>query len=251
MYHNEYHHIVPNADTAVLFIHGILGTPRHFDNLIAMLPSSLSVYNVLLDGHGKHAIDFSKTSMAKWEQQINTVVTNLLSIHKHIYIVAHSMGTLFAIEQAIQCENIDGLFLLAVPIIPEPKGQMFRNALKVYRGNIRMDDRFGLAAKASCSITQSKNPIHYYGWLLRYLELFRKIHATRNALPMLRTPTIAIQSRLDEMVSKNADKYLLTHSKMDVYTLENSYHYLYDPADFSAIKLLFSSFISEITGGKQ
>lgn len=251
MHHKEYYHIVPNADTAVLFIHGILGTPRHFDNLIAMLPSSLSVYNVLLDGHGKQAKDFSNTSMAKWEQQINTIVTDLLSSHKHIYIVAHSMGTLFAIEQAIQCENVGGLFLLAVPIIPAPKVQMFRNAFKVYRGNIRIDDRFGIAAKASCSITQSKSPIQYYGWLLRYFELFRKIHATRKALPMLRTPTIAIQSRLDEMVSKKADKYLLAHSKMDVYTLENSYHYLYDPADFSTVELLFSKFISEITGGKQ
>lgn len=250
MYHKEYINLVSNADTAILFIHGILGTPDHFDELIAMLPSSLSVYNVLLDGHGKLAKDFSKTSMEKWEKQIDTIVSKLLLLHGSVYIVAHSMGTLFAIEQAIKNPKVKGLFLLAVPILPMPKLQMFQNAFKVYRGNIRTDDIFGMSAKAACSIAQSKNPFHYVGWIFRYFELFHKIQKTKNLLPSLVTPTIAIQSQLDEMVSMNAGRYLKKYAKMSVYTLEKSYHYLYDSEDFCTVKSLFVSFTGKINGGK-
>ena len=36
MIHQEYVRKVPGADTAVLFIHGIVGTPNHFTDLISL-----------------------------------------------------------------------------------------------------------------------------------------------------------------------------------------------------------------------
>ena len=245
MNHQEFKRILPQADSAVLFIHGILGTPDHFDKLIALVPPSLSIHNLLLDGHGKTAKDFSKTSMEKWETQVQLAVCDLLRTHKNLYIVAHSMGTLLAIEQAVKYKRIKGLFLLAVPIKAEPKMQMLHNALAVYRGNIPSNDRLATAALAACSIEQSKNPFHYLGWISRYLELFQKIRSTRKLLPHLHTPTIAIESRLDEMVAKNADQYLAKHSNMDVYTLEKSYHYAYNDRDWEKIVALFEELIDK------
>lgn len=250
MFHHEYQRIIPDADTAVLCIHGIIGSPDHFDILIPLIPKDFSVYNLLLDGHGKNAVDFSHTSMKKWEMQVSQAVCMLKQTHKYLYIVAHSMGTLFAIEESIHCANIRGLFLLAVPIFPAPKLLMFQNAVKVYLGNIHEDDLFGNAAKASCSIATSRNPLHYAGWILRYAELYNKIRKTRKLLPDLKAPTVAIQSRLDEMVARNADDYLKSHSTMKVLTLEHSYHYLYDPADLILLKSQFIQFITIAQGGK-
>ena len=51
--HKEYKRIVENSPKALLFIHGILGTPNHFAPFIPLVPENLSVYNLLLDGHGK------------------------------------------------------------------------------------------------------------------------------------------------------------------------------------------------------
>ena len=45
----------------MLFVHGIVGTPRHFDFLIDVVPSTVSIYNILLDGHGYGVRDFSRT----------------------------------------------------------------------------------------------------------------------------------------------------------------------------------------------
>ena len=240
MNHKEYKQIVPGAEHAILFIHGILGTPDHFDDLISLVPDDISIHNLLLDGHGKTASDFSQTSMHQWEIQVEQAVADLLKTHARVSIVAHSMGTLFAIQQAIFTGEISGLFLLAVPIVVSPKLRMFSNAFKVYWGR---NDRFGAAAKAACSISPSRNPFHYLGWIPRYLELFQKIHKTRTLLQDLHTPTIAIQSRLDEMVSENADRYLRKHTSMDVYTLEKSYHYLYDSQELIKLKELFQGFL--------
>ena len=58
--HKEYKRIVNGADSAVLFIHGILGTPNHFKEFIPLVPKEYSVHNLLLDGHGKGVKEFSR-----------------------------------------------------------------------------------------------------------------------------------------------------------------------------------------------
>ena len=37
MEHREYRRIVSGADTAVMFLHGIVGTPNHFRDLIPLV----------------------------------------------------------------------------------------------------------------------------------------------------------------------------------------------------------------------
>ena len=74
MEHKEYINIHEDSTTAILFIHGIVGTPNHFNDFIPLIPKTFSVYNMLLDGHGKGVKDFSKTSMEKWKIQVDSVV---------------------------------------------------------------------------------------------------------------------------------------------------------------------------------
>ena len=175
MEHKEYIRICDHSNTAVLFIHGIVGTPNHFKKFISLIPDSVSVYNMLLDGHGKTVKDFSKTSIKKWEDQVASAVEQLLATHDQIYVVAHSLGTLLAIEQAVKNKAITKLFLLAVPLKLAIKPKMLSNSLKVYFNRIRPEDSWALAAKVCYGIGQDRNPFHYFGWIPRFLELFSKI----------------------------------------------------------------------------
>ena len=70
MKHREYKRIVPEAEKAVLFIHGIISTPNHFKDFVELVPCNISVFNLLLDGHGKAVNDFARSSMKKWERSI-------------------------------------------------------------------------------------------------------------------------------------------------------------------------------------
>ena len=106
----------PNA---VLLIHGIAGSPGHFRDLVPVIPAEFSVYNILLDGHSGKTENFSRSSMAKWKAQVAATLADLFARHEKVVIVAHSMGTLFAIQSAIDHpDKIPALFLLAVPTRP-------------------------------------------------------------------------------------------------------------------------------------
>ena len=77
MEHTEYRRIVSGADTAVLFIHGIAGTPRHFDPFLPLVPEGYSAVSLLLPGHGGTVRDFSRASMAGWETHVQRTVQEL------------------------------------------------------------------------------------------------------------------------------------------------------------------------------
>ena len=243
MEHKEYIRISDDSDTVILFIHGIVGTPNHFNEFISLVPDSISVYNLLLDGHGKGVKDFAKTSMIKWETQVASVVEKLSSTHEKIYIVAHSLGTLLAIEQAIRNEKVRKLFLLAVPLQLSLKPRMTINSLKVYFDKIRPDDYVALMAQKCYGIGKDKNPFHYLGWIPRFMELFSKIRQTRKTVCLLRTPCTAYQSKDDEMVSNKSIKYLKTNPHICVKELKNSGHYYYSKEDFEMLITEFSEML--------
>ena len=244
--HKEYIRIVDGASAAVLFVHGIVGTPDHFDRFIALVPDCVTVYNMLLDGHGKGVRDFSHTSMQKWVEQVREAVDTLSLTHESLYVVAHSMGTLFAIEEAVRCRKILGLFLLAAPLKLSVKPRMLRNSFKVYRGHIRVDDHEAMAAQACYGIGSDKNPLHYFGWIPRYFELFAKIKEIRGIVDQLPAPCSVYQSFHDEMVSRRAAELLEGNPLVSVKWLKNSGHYYYTEEDFSFLMRDFKTFVDGI-----
>ena len=240
----EFHRVVPAADTAVLFIHGIVGTPRHFDDLIPLLPDTVSVHNLLLAGHGGNARDFARASMTAWEQQVEAAIAALAKTHPHIYLVAHSMGALLSIEAALHHKEVEKLFLLAVPLRIALTPAMVRNSWKVYGGTIAPNDHTALAAQRCCGVAQTKNPLPYLGWIPRFLELFSKIRAVRKLLPKLTTPSLAAQSMKDELVSPRAMDELRRNPHITLLPLPHSGHYYYPPADKQALHEAFTAFLT-------
>ena len=240
----EFRCVVPAADTAVLFIHGIVGTPRHFDDLIPLLPDTVSVHNLLLAGHGGSARDFARASMREWEAQVEAAIAALAKNHPHIYLVAHSMGALLSIEAALRHKEVKKLFLLAVPLRIALTPAMVGNSWKVYRGTIAPDDHAALAAQRCCGVAQTKNPLPYLGWIPRFLELFSKISTVRKLLPKLTTPSLAVQSTKDELVSPRAMDELRRNPHITLLPLPHSGHYYYPPADKEALHEAFTAFLT-------
>ena len=242
--HEEYRRTVSGADKAVLFIHGILGTPDHFGDFIPLVPQDMSVHSILLDGHGKGVRDFSKTSMQKWEAQVSLAIRELERDHGEIYIMAHSLGCLLAIGQAVHDPKIQKLFLLAVPLKLSLKPKLFVNSLNVYFGKGAPEDEELAAARKCYGITDSKNILLYLGWIPRFLELFSKMAEIRKLIGSVAVPCIACQSMKDEMVSKKCADILRNDPGIKVLELENSGHYYYEKDDLSLIKDEFAKFLT-------
>lgn len=243
MEHREYRRIVPGADTAVLFLHGIAGTPKHFAPFLPLVPETYSVVNLLLAGHGGTVRDFSRGRMAGWEKQVQYAVEELAANHSRILIAAHSMGTLFAIEQAIREPKVRGLFLLAAPLRLWIRPQLAVNSAKVFFDRIRPEDAVAVAARDCYGIARDWNMLHYIGWIPRYLELFRKIREIRHRLPELKTPGLVFQSAKDEMVSLQSMKELEKCPCLCASVLPDSTHYYYAPGDRERLEMKFRQFL--------
>ena len=70
MPHQPTSRTVDGSSTAILFVHGIVGTPDHFLDLLPLIPDSWSYVNILLPGHGGSVGDFSRSSMALWRKAV-------------------------------------------------------------------------------------------------------------------------------------------------------------------------------------
>lgn len=236
MEHQEQIRYIPGSRDGVLLIHGICGTPRHFRELLPAVPEDASFYNILLDGHGQDVTAFSRTSMEKWRAQVERMLELVLSRHERVFLVAHSMGTLFAIRGAIaHPEKVCGLLLLAVPTRPWVRLSTMCSCLKVCWGKVSPEDARARAMQEDCSIVLTRKLWKYLGWIPRFWELLVECSRVRKLLPRLAVPARVFQSRVDELVSIGSIRDLEGLSPVDCTVLEDSGHFSYGEADMSLI----------------
>ncbi len=234
MNHEEFVRVSDNSATAVLMIHGILGTPRHFDRWMSVISQDWSVYNILLEGHGKTVKDFSKASMEKWQKQVADQLAVMREKHERIVVIAHSMGALLAMEAAMENEQkIHSMILLGVPLKLAIKPSMIGAAFRVIWGCVDEKDPAAAAMKNAYSIEPDRHLWRYLGWIPRYRELLKLIKKVRNEIHRIAVPCQVFQSRQDELISGKTETYLKRNLLMMQQVLEKSGHYYYEETDFT------------------
>jgi esterase/lipase len=247
MEHKEYVRIVPEARTAVLFMHGIVGTPVHFQALLPLVdlvPEDWSVYNLLLPGHGSTVKAFGKSSMKEWKEYAWNVFGQLAQTHERIVLVGHSMGTLFSIQLALEYpEKVSQLFLIAVPLRVGVKFFGAVNMLRMTFGVLDQNDPLQAATQTVCGTKPTWMVWKYIPWLPRLWELIGEMHSTAKVVGDLRVPCIAYQSRRDELVSKRSGKILGKCGRVEVHNLLGSTHFYYSPEDIDTVCKRFDDII--------
>lgn len=237
----EYVREVPGAKTAVVFIHGILSTPRFFEHLVAMVPESFTVHNVLLDGHGGTVRDFSETSMKVWKHQIKYLVNRLQKTHDNIILVGHSMGTLFSIQNAVRLpEKVKALFLLCSPLKVRLHPRSAKYSLRIIFEKTEGSDAIESSARKWYSIRPDKNLWKYIPWVPKFTALLTEIRKTRKLVASITSPTHVFHAEHDSLVSKKAVKPFLKNDRIAVDVLASSYHQYFSEEDDKIITSAFS-----------
>ena len=232
MNHSEYRRITEGARTAVLFIHGFMGSPAHFREFEKKVPESMSALNILLPGHGGSMSEFSHSGMEKWKESAQKAVKELCETHDSLVIVAHSMGTFFAMQAAIDFpEKIKALYLLVSPLCVGLKFRAFLNGAKTMLGLVGEGDKEAQIVKTACGLELEANPFAYIGFIPRYFELFAEMGRMKKELLNVKCPVTVLQSARDELVARRSEKYLAKNEGFKLYILEKSSHYVYDEAD--------------------
>lgn len=241
--HGEYRRLVPNAKTAVLFIHGICGTPNHFRGLLPLqdlVPENWSVYNLVLPGHCKRVEDFSRSSLQLWQSYARAAFLELSQSHSQVILVAHSMGTLFSIQLALEFpEKVAFLFLLAVPLRVGLKLFGVNKILRYGFEKLDLSKPEHAAMLQVCGITPDKKVWKYIPWLPHLAKLIRQMHSTAKHVCELTVPAVAYQSHRDELVSRRSKKILEQSGTVQVYELQRSTHFYYDEGEIRQVRQTF------------
>ena len=247
MEHRETRKICPDGRSAVLFVHGICGTPNHFRKAIdleSLVPENRSVVNLRLPGHGGTVKDFARSSGAAWEGHVRDAFHTLALEHDRIYLVGHSMGTLFCLQLAAEYpEKVAGLFLLNVPMRPFVRPCAIAACLRLCFGKLREGKPREMALKAACGITPTRKLWEYIPWVPRFLDLFVLIRRTRKILPSVTVPAQAWQSGRDELVHTSASKPLMVYDTLRVYEMPDSSHFYYTQEDTERLCAAFRKFL--------
>ena len=217
---------INNSTTAILFVHGIQGSPDQFKWLIESLPQSVDVFNVLLPGHGKGIIDFAKATMKAWQEYVDGVSAELNQKYESVIYVGHSMGCLLGIDAAVRgVGKYSAMILLACPLRLHFTFRYLRNNLLSLISKSEADP-FVAAARDSNSI-RTRFPLLYVLGVRQYLGLLIKINQTRRKVQQLKTTVTVIHSERDEIVSIRSLDYFLRCADANSLTVPGSGHYLY------------------------
>lgn len=223
-------------DCAVLFIHGFLGNPEFFHRFIPYIPENYDIYNMLLCGHGGQVRDFANSSMNLWKSQVNFTVNFLAERYEKIVIIAHSMGTFFAIENAINFpKQVKAVFLLGMPLKIFVRPIAVTNAVKLLFNLFHEDDKVFLCYKKAVGVKLNKRVWEYIGWIPRYMELFCESKHARETVSNVNIPCYIFQSRHDEVVSMKSVKFIPEKENFYTTVLKDSSHFIYSDSDFQKI----------------
>lgn len=234
---------VAGARYAVLFVHGILGTPDHFDAFLPAVPENFSVCSLQLDGHKGDVRNFSRSRLRIWREQVFSAAESLLEKHDRLLICAHSMGTLFAIDFSLSHpDRVAGLFLLAVPLCPAPKPYILPGMLRIALDHIPPTDTWAMRTRKAYGLMPDAHLWHYLGWLPRYGELLIEILRIRRRMNRLTTPCCALHSDRDELLRRKPSR-LLRKPCIELHILPTSGHYSYSAADTAFLITLFRTFL--------
>jgi len=240
--HAEYIRTVKHAKYAVMLVHGILSTPKFWDDFIKLIPKDYSVYNLLLEGHGGEVEDFSKASMDIWRGQVKGFFDALTDRYEKIYLVGHSMGTLFSIQRAIaRPDKVAALFLLASPMKVKVKPTVVKYSLRIVFNKVDESLPIERTARDTLGIKTTRKMWKYIPWAPRFFELFSEIRKTRPLINKLSVPTYVFQSELDELVSPGSCQYFENLEGVELVRLHTSSHQCYSDEDKQYLFDRFSS----------
>ena len=215
---------IPGKDNKVLliFIHGFLGGPDQFTDLLDLTSEKgFAAASLLLPGHGSSGRDFFKATLSDWQQQLQTELKKY-HYYERIFLVGHSIGGLLALVAAAkQSSPVSGVVLLAAPLkvyLFNPLA-LFRKLYIVLHPDLRR-------AYQKANSAQGLFP-----WLFLSIRAFWQPHKlmrqARGILGNVKVPLLLIYSKKDETTHFQSVRMLakgLINSQQDIIILSDSRH---------------------------
>ena len=228
-----------NADIAVIFVHGLMGSPTQFDDLArAVYDVGCTFSCILLPGHGSGVMEFAKFGAADWQRHLQQEIDKIKNAYDRIFLVGHSMGGLLSLNASLKKENkISGVFLIATPL----KVHLYSPTAFLKKIRLLTFPKSNPAKAAymkSNSIELSK-PLIALLAIKTFRDFFKLMKQTKKRLPDVTVPVYMFHSKVDETVSYKSAEMLyktLCNTQIMSFTFDKSWHNFYDKNEREIIK---------------
>jgi len=190
----------PAGNSAVIFIHGLMRSPRQFDKLAdVVFRQGHTAESLLLPGHGGKAKDFGKGTFERWQAHVDAEIERLTQIYDGIRLVGHSIGGLLALNAAAKhVGHVRGVLTIATPFkltLLSP----YSSKVRLRKLFLRKDDPIKNALIATNSVTKSPNIL--WRAIGPTVEVKKLMAAARESLHKIDVPVTAVYSSSDELTS--------------------------------------------------
>jgi carboxylesterase len=225
------------SDLAILYIHGIMGSPLEFRRIVnALKGENIHFKALLLPGHGRNGYDFARTSTHEWQAHVNQEISHLKNIYSKIILIGHSLGGLLALN-AVLLYPVDGIILLNTPIKTRISFQQISMSLWVLLSSGNANDPMIRTYRETFSVAFSDwwtMPL----WIPRLLDVNRVARKTATILNEVNVPVIIFQSIHDETVNPTSAEILkrgLGNHLLSLTYLNKSTHAYFINEEFNEI----------------
>ncbi|MCL1905782.1 MAG: alpha/beta fold hydrolase [Clostridiales bacterium] len=237
-----------NAQSIVVFIHGFMGGPGQFGDLLeAAYEYGCSVQSILLPGHGGTSRDFGRYGLADWENHLQNELDKHRTFYRNIFLAGHSMGGLLALNASMQKQNrVRGVILLSTPLKLDlrPRSLLRKASLLTFPNGHAIKKAYWQAKGFSGFAVSPR-------WLKPVRGFDRLLRKTVLSLKYVSVPVLAVHSRYDETVSfKSADILYngLSNTARKQLVLHKSWHSYYPPEERELVRAALLEFIGNCLG---
>lgn len=231
----------PGGPDAVLLIHGLTGTPTEMRYIgKALAQAGYTVYGMQLAGHCGSEHDLLRTGWQDWTASVTAAYQRLAECHGTIFVAGLSMGAVLALHLAAHHPvagvavysttlrydgwTIPRLAFLLPLFLYTPLGARYR-FVETWPYGLK-DERLRrrVVAEMQAGDSAAAGTLGMAGTSLRHLRSL--IATVKRELPLIKTPTLVLHAREDDVASaRNAD-YLERHlgGPVKKILLDDCYH---------------------------
>ena len=184
---------------AVLFIHGLSARDednRYFIDKMKRY-KNIDIYSFILPGHEDDRV--TRCTRQDWLDKSEDELKEILKKYSKVTIVAHSMGTIIAVNLASRYQEVDKLVLIA-PAFQfgsfKQNKEDFRNIIK---GNIDKEIGTGFEGSLRKFIEIPKSVM---------LEYYKMSIENRDNISKIKCPTLIMQGSIDSVIPLESSEYV-------------------------------------------
>ncbi len=244
----------------VVLVHGLTGAPSEMRLVARQLwRRGYSVYAPLLAGHGKDAATLRRTNWRNWLDSLHEAIAAFAPEVDRLYAAGICVGGQLALMASDErpavvravglyspCFNYDGW---AIPRLKVFISRQISWVSKVpFVGLLEFDETPSrgikderarrLVAGASAEGILERFPAS------SLMEMHRLGQEMRRRLPFIRTPTLIVHSREDDLASPDHARYIHAHigGPSELRLIDDSYHMIHVDRQYRDVAALTASF---------